>query len=33
MPQLTFSQGRLVAVYYDSRLDHTRNYYKPYDPA
>ena len=29
MPQLTFSQGRIVAVYYDSRLDHTRNYYSP----
>ncbi len=33
MPQLTFSQGRIVAVYYDSRLDHTRKYYRPYDPC
>ncbi|MGA8891184.1 MAG: Ig-like domain repeat protein [Anaeromyxobacteraceae bacterium] len=33
MPQLTFTQGRLVAVYYDSRLDHTRAYYKPNDPC
>jgi hypothetical protein len=33
MPQLTFSQGRIVAVYYDSRLDHTRTYYRPYDPC
>ncbi|MEY2668899.1 MAG: hypothetical protein RJA59_1537, partial [Pseudomonadota bacterium] len=35
MPQLTFSQGRLVVVYYDSRLDHTRNYYRPHlqDPC
>ncbi|HQR30085.1 MAG TPA: sialidase family protein, partial [Anaeromyxobacteraceae bacterium] len=33
MPQLTFTQGRLVAVYYDSRLDHTRNYYRPHDPC
>ncbi|MEI6225272.1 MAG: pentapeptide repeat-containing protein, partial [Deltaproteobacteria bacterium] len=33
MPQLTFTQGRLVAVYYDSRLDHTRTYYRPYDPC
>ena len=33
MPQLTFSQGRIVAVYYDSRLDHSRKYYRPYDPC
>jgi hypothetical protein len=31
-PQLTFSQGRLMAVYYDSRLDHTRKYFTPYVP-
>jgi uncharacterized protein YjbI with pentapeptide repeats len=29
MPSLTFSQGRLVLFYYDSRLDHTRRYYRP----
>jgi hypothetical protein len=33
MPQLTFSQGRLVAIYYDSRLDHTRTYFTPNDPC
>ncbi len=27
MPQLTFSQGRLVAVWYDSRVNHTRSYF------
>ncbi len=32
MPQLTFSQGRLMAVYYDSRMDHTRKYYRPRVP-
>jgi hypothetical protein len=30
MPALTFSQGKLVLVYYDSRLDHTRTYYAPH---
>ena len=30
MPALTFSQGKLVVVYYDSRLDHTRAYYSPH---
>ena len=29
MPQLTFSQGRLLALYYDTRLDHTRAYHAP----
>jgi hypothetical protein len=29
MPALTASQGRLVLFYYDSRLDHTRRYYRP----
>src|SRR5512137_606663 len=34
MPALTFGQGRLVLVYYDSRLDHTRTYYSPHlDPC
>ncbi len=32
MPSITFSQGRLMMVYYDTRLDHTRAYYRPYDP-
>ena len=30
MPTLTFSQGKLVVVYYDSRLDHTRTFYSPH---
>ena len=30
MPTLTFSQGKLVVVYYDSRLDHTRTFYTPH---
>ena len=29
MPALTFSQGRLMLLYYDSRLDHARRYYQP----
>jgi hypothetical protein len=29
MPALTASQGRLALFYYDSRLDHTRRYYRP----
>ena len=29
MPALTFSQGKLVVVYYDSRLDHTRTLLQP----
>ncbi len=34
MPSLMFSQGKLVLVYYDTRLDHTRRYYRPNtDPA
>src|SRR5262249_26379294 len=34
MPQLTFSQGRLIVLYYDQRLDHTLGFYKyvPGDP-
>src|SRR5262249_37878107 len=28
MPQLTFSQGRLIVLYYDQRLDHTLGFYK-----
>lgn len=32
MPQLTFTQGRLMAVYYDDRFDHTRVYYRPNQP-
>ena len=32
MPALTFSQGRLVLVHYDSRLDHTRGYFQPNQP-
>ena len=27
MPQLTFSQGRLMVLYYDQRLDHTLGFY------
>jgi hypothetical protein len=36
MPSLTFGQGRLVLVWYDSRLDHTRTLYTPnltFDPV
>jgi hypothetical protein len=32
MPQLTFTQGRLMLVHYDSRLDHTRGYFAPNQP-
>jgi len=32
MPQLTFSQGQLMLVYYDSHLDHTRGYFDPNNP-
>ncbi|HVP65992.1 MAG TPA: Ig-like domain repeat protein [Anaeromyxobacteraceae bacterium] len=32
MPQLTFSQGQLMLLYYDSHLDHTRAYYQPNSP-
>ena len=32
MPQLTFSQGQLMLLYYDSHLDHTHGYYKPNSP-
>jgi len=34
MPQLTFSQGRLMVLYYDQRLDHTLGFsvYQPGDP-
>ena len=32
MPALTSSQGRLVLLYYDSRLDHTRGYFRPRQP-
>jgi hypothetical protein len=33
MPSITFSQGKLMLVYYDSRLDHTRAYYTPHTVA
>jgi hypothetical protein len=33
MPALTASQGRLVLFYYDSRLDHTRRYFRPNAPT
>ena len=29
MPQLTFSAGQLLALYYDSRLDHTTGVFEP----
>jgi hypothetical protein len=32
MPALTFSQGRLMLLYYDSRLSHTRGYFRPNQP-
>jgi alpha-tubulin suppressor-like RCC1 family protein len=32
MPQLTFIGGKLVAVYYDQRLDHTLGFYTPNTP-
>ena len=30
MPQLTFTQGQLMLLYYDSRLDHTAGWFTPY---
>jgi hypothetical protein len=35
MPQVTFSQGRLMVLYYDQRLDHTLGFYvyQPGNPA
>ncbi len=32
MPQLTFSGGKLMALYYDLRLDHTLGFFTPNDP-
>jgi len=32
MPQLAFSGGKLVAVYYDQRIDHTLGLYTPNNP-
>ena len=32
MPSITFSQGKLMLVYYDTRLDHTRAYFNPNKP-
>jgi hypothetical protein len=32
MPQLTFSQGRLMVLYYDQRLDHTLGRFTPNNP-
>jgi Bacterial Ig-like domain (group 3)/BNR repeat-like domain len=32
MPALSFSQGRLLVLYYDSRFSHTRSYYQPNSP-
>jgi hypothetical protein len=32
MPQLTFSQGRLIVLYYDQRLDHTLGLFSPNNP-
>ncbi|HET8724175.1 MAG TPA: kelch repeat-containing protein [Anaeromyxobacteraceae bacterium] len=32
MPTLTFSQGKLVVVYYDSRLTHTAEVFQPNEP-
>jgi hypothetical protein len=32
MPALTFGQGKLMLIYYDTRFDHTRRYYKPRIP-
>ncbi len=32
MPQLTFSQGRLMVLYYDQRLDHTLGLFSPNQP-
>jgi hypothetical protein len=29
MPALTFGQGKLMLVYYDTRFDHTRRYFEP----
>jgi hypothetical protein len=31
LPQLTFSQGRLMVVYYDSHYDHARSFYRPHE--
>ena len=33
MPQLTFSQGRLMVLYYDQRLDHTLGLFTPNIPS
>jgi hypothetical protein len=33
MPSLTFGQGRLMLLYYDTRLDHTVRYYRPLAPV
>ena len=30
MPQLTFTQGQLMLLYYDTRLDHTAGWFTPY---
>jgi Bacterial Ig-like domain (group 3) len=32
MPALAFSQGRLMLLFYDTRLDHLRSYYLPHAP-
>jgi hypothetical protein len=32
MPQLTFSAGKVLLLYYDTRLDHTEGIFTPYDP-
>ena len=32
MPALTFGQGKLMLVYYDTRFDHTRRYFEPRVP-
>lgn len=32
MPQVTFSAGRLMVLYYDQRLDHTLGFHIPNDP-
>ena len=32
MPQVTFSQGRLMVLYYDQRLDHTLGLFTPNQP-
>ena len=33
MPALTFGQGRLMLLYYDTRLDHSVRFYRPVPPA